>query len=323
MHIDRRLVGFGLFLITVGGVMVAVRQGVLSEAVARSAWHLWPLILIGIGLSIVLAGRPGAATGGLVLAVTFGAIVGGVASTGSLPGTGLCGGSRDDGTAFPDRGGNLGAGARITITHDCGDLAVGTVAGSTWSVSGRAANGVSPRIDSAPDRLRISGPDHDPLDLDRGSVWNVVLPRDTPLDLVLEVNGGDSRLALAGATLETFSVAANAGSVDLDLRDVGSVGPVDVGLNFGSATIHLPNRSLALALEVNAGSASLCLPAGAGLQVKLDSVAGSSDLDRHGLTEVNGSWQTPGYATAEVRLDVTATVNAGTLSLDPTRSCAG
>ena len=35
MHIDRRLVGFGLFLITVGGVMIAVRQGLLSEPTAR------------------------------------------------------------------------------------------------------------------------------------------------------------------------------------------------------------------------------------------------------------------------------------------------
>ena len=34
MLIDRRLVGFGLFLITLGGVMVAVRQGLLGEGVA-------------------------------------------------------------------------------------------------------------------------------------------------------------------------------------------------------------------------------------------------------------------------------------------------
>ena len=31
MHIDRRLVGFGLFLITVGGVMIAVRQGLIAN----------------------------------------------------------------------------------------------------------------------------------------------------------------------------------------------------------------------------------------------------------------------------------------------------
>ncbi len=52
MQIDRRLVGFGLSLITVGAVMVAVRQGLLSEDTAGRAWSLWPLILVGIGPSI-------------------------------------------------------------------------------------------------------------------------------------------------------------------------------------------------------------------------------------------------------------------------------
>jgi hypothetical protein len=64
VHIDRRLVGFGLFLITIGGVMIAVRQGFLSEDLASRAWTLWPLILVGSGLSIVLSRRPGAALGG-------------------------------------------------------------------------------------------------------------------------------------------------------------------------------------------------------------------------------------------------------------------
>jgi hypothetical protein len=30
VHIDRRLVGSGLFLITIGGVIIAIRQGLLG-----------------------------------------------------------------------------------------------------------------------------------------------------------------------------------------------------------------------------------------------------------------------------------------------------
>lgn len=37
MRFDRGLVGFGLFLVTIGTVMIAVRQGVLSEDVAGLA----------------------------------------------------------------------------------------------------------------------------------------------------------------------------------------------------------------------------------------------------------------------------------------------
>jgi hypothetical protein len=171
MHIDRRLVGFGLFLITVGAVMIAVRQGLIGQDDAQKAWTLWPLILLGVGLSIVLAGRPGAAIGGLVLALTFG-------------------------------------------------------------------------------------------------------------DAIIDVN-------------------------------------------FGSATLRLPNRGLTGSLSVNAGSAALCLPDGAGLRVKLDSTAASNDFADHGLTETNGVWETPAYDSAEVRLDLRAQVSAGSLALDPTRQCTG
>src|SRR5947207_894212 len=93
--------------VPVGAVMIAVRQGLVGEDDARKAWTLWPLILVGVGLSIVLAGRPGAAIGGIVLALTFGAMLGGIAATGTFPGAGLCSsGGRDPGTAFaPSRGG--------------------------------------------------------------------------------------------------------------------------------------------------------------------------------------------------------------------------
>ena len=323
MHIDRRLVGFGLFLITVGGVMVAVRQGILTEDSARQAWTLWPVILIGVGLSIALAGRPGAAIGGLVLAITFGAILGGVAATGAFPGVGLCSGSGGHGTRFSDGGGDLGPTARVSIAQDCGDLTIGTVAGSTWSVSGESRDGRPPHIERTTDTLRITTPDDGPFDLGGSSAWTLVVPRDTAIGLEVKVNGGQSRLALGGANLRSLSVEANAGSIELDLRDATAVGDTTLDINFGSATIRLPNRNLTTELTVNAGSAALCLPAGAGLRVRLESVAASNDFAAHGLIESNGGWETPGYGAAAVRIDVRADVNAGSLALDPVRTCSG
>ena len=323
MQIDRRLVGFGLFLITIGVVMVAIRQGLIDEATARQAWNLWPLILVGVGLSIVLEGRPGASIGGLLLAITFGAILGGVASTGVFPGAGLCTGDGGNGTSFADGGGDLGANASITISQDCGDLTIGTVDGSTWSVSGAARDGRAPQIDRSGDRLTIESRDDGPLDNGGSGDWTVVLPRATAIRLEVTVNGGQSRFALDGAHLESLSVDANAGSVDLDLREAASVGDTTIDVNFGSAIVRLPNRSFSAELSINAGSTAICLPAGVGLRVELDSVAASNDFADHGLIEANGTWQTPGYGSAEIRIELKADVNAGSLSLDPARTCAG
>jgi hypothetical protein len=323
MHIDRRLVGFGLFLIAVGGVMVAVRQGILTEDAARQSWTLWPLILVGIGLSILLAGRPGAAIGGLVLAVTFGAMLGGVAATGVFPGLGLCGASGGQGTAFADGGGDLGPTARVRVDQECGDLTIGTVAGSTWSVTGESRNGRQPQIERTADALRITTPDDGPFNLGGTSAWTVILPRDTAMDLAAKANGGESRLGLGGAKLGSLSVEANAGSIDLDLRGATVGGSAEIDVSFGSATVRLPEGGLTGELTVNAGSAALCRPAGVALRVRLESVAASNDFAAHGLIEANGGWESPGYATASVRIDLRADVNAGSLALDPTRTCSG
>ncbi len=322
MHIDRRLVGFGLFLITVGGVMVAVRQGLLTEDAARQAWTLWPLILVGSGLSIVLAGRPGAAIGGLVLAITFGAMLGGVAATGVFPGAGLCSGGEDDGTAFTEAGGDLGSNARVTIDQDCGDVTIGTVDGSTWSLAGQSRDGRQPDLQRNGDSLKISTRDDGPFDLGGSGDWTVVLPRTTTLELEVEINGGQSRIALDGSHLASVSIEANAGSVELDLREAAALSDATLEVNFGSAILRLPSLTARVELSVNAGSTAICLPPGAGLRVKLDSVAASNDFATHGLVEANGVWQTPGYAAAAVRIDLVADVNAGSLSLDPVRTCS-
>lgn len=324
MQIDRRLVGFGLFLITVGGVMVAVRQGILGEATARQAWNLWPLILVGLGLSIVLAGRPGAAVGGLVLAITFGAMLGGVAATGVFPGVGLCsGGSDGQGASFSGGGGDLGSSALVSIEQDCGDLTIGTVDGTTWSLSGASRDGRPPEIERNAGSLGITTRNGGPFDLAGSGDWAVVLPRATSIRLDVKVNGGQSRLALDGSHLDSLEIDLNAGSIDLDLSHAAAVGNATIEVNVGSTIVRLPNLSMRAELSVNAGSASICLPSGAGLRVELDSVAASNDFAAHGLLETNGTWQTPGYDVAPVRIDLRAEVNAGSLALDPSRTCSG
>lgn len=324
MQIDRRLVGFGLFLITVGAVMVAVRQGLLTEEVAGRAWSLWPLILIGIGLSIALDRRPGAAIGGLVLAVTFGAIVGGIASTGSIGFSGVCGGDPDRGTAFAEASGGLAERARVTINQNCGDLTVTMAPGSTWTVSGVASDGRQPRVDARPDVLTVDSSEATAFGFDGRTAWHVVLPRDPLLDLDIEANAGDGRLTLAGARLARLSIQRNAGSVEIDLREIAALDELTVQINAGSGTLRLPAVSLDGSLRVNAGSIAICSAPGTGLRIRLEgSFAAANDFDENGLTEVGGAWETVGYATVETRVALRAEVNAGSLSLDPVRTCAG
>jgi hypothetical protein len=323
MRIDRRLVGFGLFLVTVGIAMVAVRQGLIPEETARRAWSLWPLLLIGTGLSIILAGRPGAAIGGLIVAVTLGVFVGLVVATGSFAPR-ICGDDAERGTAFADTGGDLQAAARVRIEQSCGDLHVSAVAGSHWSLGGVSSDARPPAIETSPDQLRIHSRDGSPFDLGGSSTWNLGLPRVPAIELQVQTNAGDAVLALGGANLTTLSIHRNAGSIAIDLRDAVALGGLDLEVNAGSATLWLPSRSVSGNVAVNAGSLALCLPAAAGLSVDIgDNVAASNDFEAHGLTRSGDRWQTPGFATAAVRIELAADANAASLLLDPPDACGG
>jgi hypothetical protein len=323
MRIDRRLVGVGLFLVTVGIVMIVVRQGLIPDETARRAWNLWPLLLIGTGLSMILAGRPGAAIGGLVVAVTFGAIVGAVAATGSFVPIGICGGDRGEGTAFAEAGGDLAGTARVSIEQACGDLSVSAVDGSRWALRGVSGDGRAPAVSAGLGELEVASGPTGLFDVGSRSRWDVDLPRAPLIDLTVTASAGEARLALDGAHLVGMTLVRNAGSVRLDLREVAAVGPLSVTVNAGSATIWLPNLSLTGHLQANAGSVALCLPAGAGLRIETgESVAASNDFERHGLTRNGDTWETPGFAGAAVKIDLTAQANAASLSLDSSSACA-
>jgi Domain of unknown function (DUF5668) len=77
MRIRRGLLFWGLFLIPVGALTLLVRGGYLDGEAVRDAWRLWPLVLVGIGLAILLGLTRGAAVGTAISGIVLGLIVGG------------------------------------------------------------------------------------------------------------------------------------------------------------------------------------------------------------------------------------------------------
>src|SRR5262245_18522434 len=108
MHVDRRLLGWGLFFILVGGIPLAVRTNVISAALVGQWANLWPLLLIAWGIGLLLRGTPIEWIGGALTAITFGVMGGGLLATGAsgLPFATGCSGSGTT-TAFPSRTGDL------------------------------------------------------------------------------------------------------------------------------------------------------------------------------------------------------------------------
>jgi Domain of unknown function (DUF5668) len=322
MRANSNLIGFGLFFIVFGAILLGVRQGWIPTDVAGRSWQLWPILLIAAGLSIVLAGRPAARLGGLVTAVCLGAMAGGLVGSGLDIG---CGGNQA-GVPFGRESGELPDGSRVAVRFRCGDLAIDTTAGSNWTVDGASEDGSPPTIGRDGDGITVEAAD------ERRSFgfsgvreqWDITLPIDPTIDLDVEINAGAGRLTLPGAHLASLDVTVNAGSLRIDLRDVVAASTIDGTVNAGSAVIWLPQRPLAGHLTVNAGSLSICAPDDVGLRLATgNNPLSSNNFDDEGLVRSGDAWETPGFATAPIRIELDVQANAGSMALNPRQTCAG
>lgn len=330
MRIDRTALAWGLFFILVGAIPLAVRAGYLSAAQVGDLWRFWPLLVIAIGLGIMLRRTPLEGLSGLVTAAFFGILVGG-----------LFAGSGSDFGAFPSIGCNDRAGTRpfatqsgtiagpggtVQLTLDCGAAAVTTQAGTGWQVSGSDTDGAGPIVEADVDSVSVRSRD------DRGPFswsssredWQVSLPRAARFDLEVELNAGSSTFDLTGANLGTVDLQMNAGSTTLDLSKVESAERLAIEVNAGSVGIDLPATGTTGSIQVNAGSVELCAPTGVGLRLDTgENIISSYDYAGHGLIQNGSVWETPGYEAAAVKLDLTTEANAGSFKLDPADGCHG
>ena len=325
MHIRRGYLGWGVFLILAGAIPLGVRAGYLDADQVGRLWSLWPLILIGIGVGLILRRTRLAFLGGLIVAATLGLMVGGLLSVGS---TGFAGGNCGGAGAtkpFETHTGTFGPTGSIDVQLNCGTLTVATAAGDGWQVEGRDDKGVGPTITSDSDASDISIRSHDqggPFAFGDHVTWQVTLPQTPRLALDVQLNAGSATIGLASATLDGFDLQMNAGSSTVDLGSVAALGSIDVELNAGSLGLSLPRVSTHGTIQANAGAVKLCAAEGTALRLHTgESILASYDYAGHGLVQDGSTWSTPGYDTAEIQIELDTRANAGSFVLDPDDGC--
>ena len=316
MRVDGRFVGWGLFFIVAGALPLAVQGGYLPADAASQVWRLWPLILVGLGVGIILGRTPLGWLGSLLVPAIFGLLVGS-ALAGGIAGV-ACGFDVGDPSigAQATVGGELTEGGTVELDFDCGPLDVGTAAGPGWSLTYR--RDVEPRIDESPERLRVVSPEG--AFLGRGSDWDVTLPAGRTLSLSVEANAASASLTLTDALIARFSGAFNAASFDVDLSRT-RLGDLDIRLNAGSGSVTLPSASFSGRIDVNAGSLELCAPADVGLRITTSGALSSTDFAGSGLVLSGSTWQSPGFATAATRIELTLNANAASVNLRREGGC--
>ena len=326
MHIRRGYLGWGVFLILTGAIPLLVRSGYLSQEQVDRLWSLWPLILIGIGIGLILSRTRFDFIGGLIVAATFGLMLGGLLSQGidTISG-GACGGDTS-GTAFASQDGSFsGSSATVDLELDCGTLAVGVGGGTAWHLEGSDRDGAGPIVETDASSLQVQSRDRGAATFfseGRRDDWRVTVPDGTRLDFDVQVNAGTGTLDLGGAALGTAKLTLNAGSVTFDLTDVKEIEGIEFQLNAGAVGLTLPNQSMTGSIKANAGAVKLCAPSGAALRLHTgDSVIAGYDYEDQGLVKDGSTWTTPGFETAAVQIDLRTEATAGSFSLNPEDGC--
>lgn len=324
MQIERQTFGWGVFFIVLGSVPLAVRAGLLTAETAGTAWRLWPLLLVGAGIGVLLRETRAAVVGGLVVSITFGLIGGGLIAGGGIDlGAIACG---DTLAAGPreSRNGTLDASARVTLDQRCGDVNVTMADGTGWTLAADGGD-LTPDVTISSSEVRIRSSQRRTVVFPGfggpRERWDVALPRGSTIDLAATVNAGTGRFDLRAGHFGAMSTTVNAGDMRIDLGGA-TASNFTLTVNAGSARIVLPASSLTGSVTVNAGSIELCAPAGTGLRLTTgQNITASYDYGSAGLIQSGSTWTSPDYASAAVRIDLSTVANAGSIALNPKDGC--
>jgi len=321
MGINRSLLNWGVFLIALGGIPLAVDQGWLESDIASELGQLWPLILVGIGLGLILRWTPLSWLGGAVVAATFGVIFGAAAVSlrdndltnvqGIIPAiaSGACA-NGDLGDDVTTREGIAsGQSFRLEVTLPCGELTVARAAETTWRVNATHEAGDAPLIDASESTdgttgVRVRHDDgRDPFFLgsQARSQWDVLVPADAELTLVTTLDAAKGTIDAGVGPVALVEGTFNAADATIDLGEAATpeTASVRLTLNASDGRLLLPVGTVQASATLNASSLDICAPASLPLQVELDETLSSNDLETAGLEETTtGVWTTPDFSSS-------------------------
>jgi hypothetical protein len=322
MRVNRRLIYAGIFLVGIGGVLVAVDQGVIDTAALADTVRLWPLAVIAIGLSLVLRRTQLSFPSGMLAAAIPGLVLGG--AVGLAPRYAANCGARGATASVASEQGTFDGSASVSVSTGCGSLVVGTAPGSAWrfaagSTVGNSAGHV-PSVRSGPQSLAIdAGSEDGHFDVGSRDAWDLTLPTSSLDSVSIVANANRTLVLLPGAKIGRLAVTANASAILID-ASAASIANLSTAVNTGSLSITLPAGSDSVGvLRLGGGNLEICAPQGLGMRVT--SSSGPRLVLVDGQQQSGSVWENADYASAAHHADLQIKVNFGTVQINPNGGC--
>lgn len=288
------LVG-AIFLIGLGTLFLLANLNILNLDVWQMALHLWPVLLVAIGLDLIVGRRSlWASLAGLVvlLAVLAGALW-------------FYGVRLESGQALPGHEVRQALdgvkSAEIILESGAGDVSIHALSGSTDLVAGQVASGsgrqtvedFSMQGDQAIFRMRETGNYGAIWERAGQYTWDLGLNSAIPLKIQFNQGAGSSTLNLNGLQLDALKVNMGVGQIKVTLP---ATGQFDAGIDgaIGQVILIVP-AGMELRVQSDLALANLVVPAG---YQKSDKV-----------------YTSPGYASAENRVNLEIGLAIGNVTI--------
>ena len=283
-----------IILIAIGVIFLLNNLGMTSVDLWELVTRLWPILLIGWGLDILIGRRSMGLSLG-VLAVTVALLAGGAwwVATQSPRGEAVT----DERISQSLQGAKQ---ADVVIEFGAGGLRLGPLAGEGL-IEGTLALGRGEQVeqdfsvegDTAHYRLRTRDTSVFWFDNPGEVVWDLRVSRTVPLELDVSTGVGESNLNLEGLRLT-------------DLR---------VRIGVGKTTIRLPAEGqFPVEIDGGVGEVIVWLPQGMEARINVDTGLGSFNAPS-GFEQVGEDYFSPGYDGAENRVDINIDAGIGSISV--------
>lgn len=288
-----------LVLIVAGLVVLAGNLGFMSWSSIWELLNLWPVLLIAIGVDLLTSGR----YRWIVAIATIGVVA--LAMTGWIPFLNIGNGvpAQVHEVQIPRENAER---AEIAIRVGVSELAISSFSGGTALVSGtvRTAEGET----FTQDTQRSGGTARVDLVSERRGIGNVTGNVDRRWEL-----------GLATGIPTELTIDTGVGRSQLDLRELVIIGlRVDAGV--GEMIANLPGGpGYQASFDTGVGATTVRVPEDAAVRVSIDKGLGSVTA-RGGFDALGGDvYQTPGYADATERIDISIDGGVGAITIERIR----
>jgi hypothetical protein len=284
---NKRGIGFGLFLLMAGIVWLLMNMGIITWSVFASLRVLWPLIIIAVGINMMFRNRTVKALTWLLTA----AIVIGYGYFYEKPdsreetGMGKITIEREDGITAAELKIGLG-GIKLDIGSGTGNL---VEADTTLS---RVKQTYGSKEERA--YVSFSRKDYDLIRVKGSHRGSILLNEDVLWDLIVNTGAVDLDMDLADLMVENLEIRGGVGDIDLVLGD--------------------RHRETDIVIEGAVMNVEIKVPSDAGVRIERSGLAFSISTEG-GWDRSGKHLQTDGYDEADIKINIDVSLVAGKLRI--------